>query len=60
MATNSDTKHDHSANRDPQKDEGLLDRLAKTIDPPGREVSNDDLSDPGRMTPDAPPVDDRS
>lgn len=53
-------QHEHEANRDPDKNESVLDRIAKTIDPPGREVSTDDLKDPGRMTPGAPPVDNRS
>jgi hypothetical protein len=37
-----------------------LEELAKKVDPPGREVSDDELKDPGRMTTGAPPVDNRS
>lgn len=37
-----------------------LERTAKKNDPPGRDASDDDLRDPGRMTPDAPPADNRS
>lgn len=43
-----------------KKDEGKLERLARKIDPSGKEVSNDDLKDPGRMTPGAPLVDNRT
>ena len=37
-----------------------LEKIAQAIDPSGREISNQDLSDPGRMTPGAPPTDNRS
>lgn len=40
--------------------DGKLEHIAKTIDPPGNEVDGQDLNDPGRMTPGAPPVDNRS
>lgn len=44
----------------PDKDEGKLERMAKKIDPPGEETTNEDLRDPGSMTPDATPTDNRS
>jgi len=37
-----------------------LEKAASKVEPPGREVSDDDIFDPGRMTPGAPPVDNRS
>jgi len=40
----------------PEKDEGNLERMAKKIDPPGKEITNEDLP----MTPDATPTDNRS
>jgi len=59
MATNDD-RRDHTANTVPDKDDSKLERIAKIVDPPGRDVKDDDLNDPGRMTPGAPPVDNRS
>jgi hypothetical protein len=56
----ADQQHDHHANRDRDKDDNSLERLAKAIDPPGREVTDDDLIDPGRMTPGQTRVDNRS
>lgn len=35
-------------------------KAARVIDPPGHEVKDEDILDPGRMTPGAPPVDNRS
>lgn len=37
-----------------------LEKLISKVEPPGREVSDEDILDPGRMTPGAPPVDNRS
>ncbi len=37
------------------KDEGVLERLAQTIDPPSREISDDELSDPGANIPASKP-----
>lgn len=37
-----------------------LEKLVSKVEPPGREVSDEDILDPGRMTPGAPPVDNRS
>jgi hypothetical protein len=48
------------AKPDSQLEKGKLERLAKEIDPPSREIPDKDLKDPGRMTPDAPPADNRS
>lgn len=56
----ADQQHDHHANRNPDKDDNVLERMAKIIDPPGREVSDDDLKDPGRMTPGSNRTDNRS
>jgi hypothetical protein len=41
-------------------DDTPLEKLAKKIDPPSREVSDGELRDPGSATPGAPPVDNRS
>lgn len=63
MATEPDQQgkaEQDKAEQDKDKQEGKLEQLAKAIDPPGREVDERDLKDPGRMTPDAPPVDNRS
>lgn len=59
MNTNQQ-KHDDHANRDPDKHDSELEKLAKQVDPPGRETSDDDLRDPGNMTPDATPTRNRS
>ncbi|WP_334189141.1 hypothetical protein [Noviherbaspirillum sp.] len=54
-------KHPIHPNPENVKDgDGKLERIAKVIDPPGNEVDGQDLNDPGRMTPGAPPVDNRS
>ena len=45
---------------DKKKPEDKLERLARKIVPPSREIKDRDLTDPGRMTPDTPPVDNRS
>lgn len=37
-----------------------LGELARKIDPPSREIPDQDLKDPGRMTPSAPSTDNRS
>jgi hypothetical protein len=43
-----------------QKDDSVLERMAKTIAPPSHEVSDDELKDPGKMTPGAPPTKNKS
>ena len=53
-------KHEHDANREPDPKDSKLERIAKQIVPPSQEISSDDLKDPGRMTPAAPPTDNRS
>ena len=53
-------RRDHDANTKPDRHDNMLERAAKHIDPPGRDVTDDDLKDPGRMTPAAPPADNRS
>lgn len=37
------------------KDEGVLEKIARTIDPSGREISDDELIDPGSNIPDGSP-----
>lgn len=44
----------------PRHEQGRLEKLAQKIDPPSREIPDSDMKDPGRMTPGAPPVDNRS
>ncbi|MDB5798363.1 MAG: hypothetical protein JWP36_2265 [Paucimonas sp.] len=41
-------------------DKSVLDRMARTIDPPSREIDDESLRDPGRATPGAPPTENRS
>lgn len=59
MTTNP-KQHNHQANTEPDKHDSKLERIVKTIDPPGRDVTDDDLKDPGEMTPNATPTDNRS
>jgi hypothetical protein len=40
---------------DQDKDKGTLEKLAEAIDPPGREISDDELIDPGKNIPDVKP-----
>lgn len=49
-----------NTNTKPDQNDSTLDRIARTIDPSSHEVSDDDPRDPGRMTPDSPPTDNRS
>lgn len=57
-------QHEHEENTQPNtqpdRKDNALERLAKLIDPPGREVPDEDLKDPGRMTPGQNRVDNRS
>jgi hypothetical protein len=53
-------RRDHEANTQPDRQDSKLERLVKHIEPPGRDVTDDDLKDPGRMTPDANRTDNRS
>lgn len=46
--------------RSARPDENIVERTARRIIPPGTDVNDEDLEDPGRMTPDAPPTDNRS
>jgi hypothetical protein len=50
----------HEANAQPDREDSKLERIVKHIEPPGREATDDDLKDPGRMTPGATPTDNRS
>ncbi len=45
---------------DKDNDNALLNRLARKIDPPGREPDDDELRDPGNATPDSTPTENRS
>lgn len=36
------------------KDDGMLEKIARTIDPSGREISDDELIDPGANIEDKP------
>ncbi len=36
-------------------DDGILEKIARAIDPPSREVSDEELIDPGANTPDSNP-----
>jgi hypothetical protein len=40
-------------------DDGLLVKIARKINPPSREVSDEELIDPGANTPDSPAKDDK-
>lgn len=51
---------EHEANREPDAQDTKLERTIKKIVPPSHEVSDEDLKDPGGMTPGAPPTDNRS
>ncbi|HJV73759.1 MAG TPA: hypothetical protein VJ654_06015 [Noviherbaspirillum sp.] len=42
------------------KDEGALEKLANLIDPSGRKISDEELSDPGSNTPDSKPEENRA
>jgi hypothetical protein len=50
----------HEAITQPDRPDSKLERLVKHIEPPGRDVTDDDLKDPGRMTPKSTPTDNRS
>lgn len=61
MVTNVKTPAQEQKGREERsKDNTRLENIASKIDPPGRDVSDEDLKDPGRMTPGAPPTDNRS
>lgn len=53
-------KSQRDVDRDQDPKDSKLERIAKQIVPPSQDVTNDDLKDPGRMTPAAPPTDNRS
>jgi hypothetical protein len=53
-------KHERDANRKPDPKDSKLERIAEQIVPPSQEISDDDLKDPGKMTPAATPTDNRS
>jgi hypothetical protein len=48
---------DDTGKSKPADDDGLLVKIARAINPPSREVSDAELSDPGANTPDSPPPD---
>jgi hypothetical protein len=43
-------KSPEQSDNDEKKDEGKLEKIAKAIDPPGTDVSDDELIDPGANT----------
>ncbi len=45
---------------DKDNDQAWLNRIARKIDPPGREPDDDELRDPGNATPDSTPTENRS
>jgi hypothetical protein len=45
---------------DKSEDENMVERIAKKIVPPSTEVSDQELKNPGEMTPDARPTENRS
>lgn len=53
-------RRDHDAKTQPDRQDSKLERVVKHIEPPGRDVTDDDLKDPGRMTPASTPTDNRS
>jgi hypothetical protein len=60
---NPDRRHEAASNPTPVKpgnSDNAAERAAKFIMPPDTEVSDKDIQDPGKMTPDAAPTDDRS
>lgn len=48
------------ADQEKTQQDGRLERFARKIDPSGREVDERDLKDPGNMTPESLPADNRS
>jgi hypothetical protein len=40
---------------DQEKNKGMLEKMAEVINPPGREISDDELIDPGKNIPDSRP-----
>jgi len=48
------------AHEKPSQHDSKLERIVRKIEPTGHEIRDDDLRDPGTMTPDAPPTDNRS
>lgn len=60
MAIDPKDQPNRTANRDPDHHDTALDRIVRQIEPPGREVSDEELKDPGRSTPTGPVTDNRS
>lgn len=48
-------KKEIDRNPDEGKEDGLLEKAARLIDPPGREVNDEELADPGSNIPDTRP-----
>lgn len=55
-------RHPSDPSRPSEDDEYAtrLEKVVSKIEPPGHEVKDEDILDPGHMTPGAPPVDNRS
>lgn len=60
MAIDTQNQSNRAANRDPNGHDSALDRVVRHIEPPGREVSDEELKDPGSSTPTGPITDNRS
>jgi hypothetical protein len=55
-----DQRDEHQRNKHREGVDEKLERALRTIDPPGREVSDDELRDPGNAIPSRGPTDNRS
>jgi hypothetical protein len=51
------TSGNSNESKQESKDKGVLEKVAQTIDPPSREISDDELIDPGSNTPGSKPSD---
>lgn len=58
--TTNETLRRHEAHQEPDEQDTKLERVIKKIVPPSHEPSDEDLKDPGNMTPNAPPTDNRT
>lgn len=58
--TTNQTQQNNETKKVPEKDDSALERIARKIAPPGHEPTDEDLKNPGAMTPDAAPTDNRS
>ncbi len=54
---NTTTQTDKDKEQDKKQGKGVLEKIAETIDPPSREISTDELLDPGSNIPPGRPGD---